>query len=116
MSYNEKACKELMECAWPAILHAYNRGRESSKLRYILFTNVFVHDPPDLFVLLQPEAKEGVGGDRTGEGINAGGDTMRIETSARRTSTAESAGDDTEVDVNMSAETLTTDVAATPEV
>jgi hypothetical protein len=43
---------------------------------------IFVGDPSDLFVLLQPEADEGVGGDRTGEGVKAGRDDMRTETSA----------------------------------
>jgi hypothetical protein len=47
-----------------------------------MFTGVFVCDLPDLFVLLQPEADEGVGGDRTSEGVKAGGDGMQTETSA----------------------------------
>jgi hypothetical protein len=81
-----------------------------------LFTGVFVRDPSDSFVLLQPEADKGVGGDRTDEGVKAGGDGMRTETSARGTSTAETAGDDTEADINVSTETFATDAAAAPEV
>jgi hypothetical protein len=77
---------------------------------------VFVRGPSDLFVLLQPEADEGIGGDRIDEGVKAGGDGMRIETSARGISTAKTAGDDTEADVNVSAETLATDAAAAPKV
>jgi hypothetical protein len=77
---------------------------------------VFVRDPSDLFVLLQPEADKGVGHDRTGEGVKMGRDSMRIETSAWGTSAAETAGDDTEADVNVSAETLATDAVAAPEV
>jgi hypothetical protein len=81
-----------------------------------LFTDVFVCDPSDLFVLLQPETDEGAGGDRTGEGIKAGKDGMRTETSARGTSAAETAGDDTEADVNMYVKTLAIDAVAAPEV
>jgi hypothetical protein len=81
-----------------------------------LFTGIFVRDMSDLFVLLQPEADEGVGGDRTNEGVKEGKDGKRLETSARGTSTAETASDDTNADVNMSTETLTTDAAAAPEV
>jgi hypothetical protein len=44
--------------------------------------DIFIHGPSDLFVLLQPEADEGVGGDRTSEGVKASGDGMRTETSA----------------------------------
>jgi hypothetical protein len=69
-----------------------------------------------LFVLLQPEANKGVGGDRTGEGIKAGVDSMRTETSARGTSVAETVGDETGVDINVSSETLATDAAAALEV
>jgi hypothetical protein len=81
-----------------------------------LFTGVFVRDPHDLFVLLQPKADEGIGGDRTSEGIKAGRDGTRTETSARGTFAAKTVGDDIEVDVNMSAEALRTDAATAPEV
>jgi hypothetical protein len=81
-----------------------------------LFTRVFVCDPSDLFVLLRPEADEGIGGDRIGEGVKAGGDGMRTETSTRGTSMAETAGDATVADVNGSVETLATDAPAAPEV
>jgi hypothetical protein len=37
--------------------------------------------PSDLFVLVQPEADEGVGGGHTDEGVKAGGDDARSETS-----------------------------------
>jgi hypothetical protein len=69
-----------------------------------------------LFVLLQPEADEGVGSDRTREGVKAGGDGTRTETSARGTSAIKTAGDDTETDVNVSAKALTTDATTAPEV
>jgi hypothetical protein len=81
-----------------------------------LFTSIFVRDPSNLIVLLQPEADEGVGGNRTGEGVKAGGDGMWIETSTRGTSMAETAGDNTEEDVNVPAETLATNAATAPEV
>jgi hypothetical protein len=77
---------------------------------------IFLRDPTNLFVLLQPEANEGVGGDCTGEGIKAGGDGMLTETSTRGTSVAETIGDETEVDINVSSETLATDAAVAPEV
>jgi hypothetical protein len=70
----------------------------------------------DLFVLVQPEADEGVGGDRTDEGVEAGRDGARAETSTWGASTAKTAGDDMEVDTNVFVEALTTDAAATPEV
>jgi hypothetical protein len=66
-----------------------------------------------LFVLLQPKADEG---DRTDDGVKAGGDGMWTEASARGTSAAETTGDDTEADVNVSAKTLTIDAAAALEV
>jgi hypothetical protein len=44
------------------------------ELRHILFTGDFVRGPSNLFVLVQPEADEGIGGDRTSEGVEAGGD------------------------------------------
>jgi hypothetical protein len=81
-----------------------------------LFTGVFVRDPYDLFLLPLPEADEGVGGDRTGEDVKAGRGGMRTETSAWGISVAETTSDNTEADVNMSAETLMTDAAASPEV
>jgi hypothetical protein len=77
---------------------------------------IFVRDPSDLVVLLQPEADEGVGGDRTSEGVKAGRDGMQTETSARGTSMAETAGDDTKADIDVSVETLTTDAVAAPKV
>jgi hypothetical protein len=69
-----------------------------------------------LFVLLQPKADEGIGGDRTDEGVKAGGDGVRIETYVWGASAAETAGDDTEADVNMFAEALATDAATVPVV
>jgi hypothetical protein len=77
---------------------------------------IFVHDLSDLFVLLYPEADEGVGGDRTCEGVKAGRDGMQTETSARGTFVAETAGDNTEAGVNVCVETLATDAAAALEV
>jgi hypothetical protein len=68
-----------------------------------------------LFVL-QPKANKEVGCDRTGKGIKAGGDIMRIETSAQGTSTAETVGDETKVDINVFAETLMTDATVASEV
>jgi hypothetical protein len=41
---------------------------------------------------------------------------MQTETSARGTSVAETAGDDTKADVDVFAETLATDAAAAPKV
>jgi hypothetical protein len=75
-----------------------------------------VRNLSDLFVLLQPKVDEGVGGDRTGEGIKTGIDSMWTETSMRGTSTAETAGDDTEANVNVSVEALTAYAATVPEV
>jgi hypothetical protein len=66
----------------------------------------------DLFVLVQPEDDEGVGGGRTDEGVEAGRDGARSETSTRGASAAKTAGDDTEADANISAEALATDAAA----
>jgi hypothetical protein len=37
--------------------------------------------PLDLFVLVQPKADEGIGGDRTDGGVEAGRDGTRAETS-----------------------------------
>jgi hypothetical protein len=47
---------------------------------------------------VQPEADLGIGGDRTDEGIEAGRDGARVETSVRGASAAEMARDDTEAD------------------
>jgi hypothetical protein len=69
-----------------------------------------------LFVLVQPGADEGIGGERTNEGDEAGGDDARVETFARWASAAETAGDETEVEANVSTEALVTDATASPEV
>jgi hypothetical protein len=81
-----------------------------------LFIGDFLLAPSNLFVLVQPEAGEGVGGDRNDEGVEAGRDGARAKTSARGASVAETAGDDIETDANISAEALATDVAAALEV
>jgi hypothetical protein len=80
-----------------------------------LFTGVFICDPSDLFVL-QPKANKEVGCDHTDKGIKAGGDSMRIETSAQGTSTTKTVGDETKADINVFAETLMTDAAVASEV
>jgi hypothetical protein len=72
--------------------------------------------PSNLFVLVQLEADEGIGGDRTDEGIEAGGDGARTETSTWGSSMAEIAGDDIEMDANVSVEALAIDAAIAPEV
>jgi hypothetical protein len=69
-----------------------------------------------LLVLVQPGADEGIGGDHTNEGIEAGEDGVRAETFARGASMAEIVGDDTKAEGNVSMEALTTDVAVVPEV
>jgi hypothetical protein len=69
-----------------------------------------------LLILVQPEADEGVEGECTNEGVEAGGDDVRVETSVRGASMAETAGDDTEAEANVSTEALVTDAAAAPEV
>jgi hypothetical protein len=51
-----------------------------------------------LFVLLQPEADEVIGGDRPDDGIEAGRDGAWAETSAWGASAAETVGDDREAD------------------
>jgi hypothetical protein len=70
--YSKKAHEELVECAWPAILYVKNRGREPGELRYILFIGDFVCASSNLFVLVQPEADEGIRSDRTNKGDESG--------------------------------------------
>jgi hypothetical protein len=65
---------------------------------------------------VQPVVDEDVRGDRAIEGVEAGGDGMRAETYARGACTAETPGDDTEAEANVSTEALTTDAAAATEV
>jgi hypothetical protein len=86
------------------------------ELRYILFVGDFMCALSNLFVLVQPEADEGIGGDHVNEVIEAGGDDVRVEASARGAAVAETASDDTEAEANVSMEALVTDVAAAPEV
>jgi hypothetical protein len=69
-----------------------------------------------LFVVVQPETDEGVGGDRTDEGVEVGGDGIWVETSARGAFAAETTGEDPEADMNISTKALSTDVAVAPEV
>jgi hypothetical protein len=69
-----------------------------------------------LFVLDQPRADEGIGGDHVNEGVDAGGDGTRVETSARGASAAETVGADTEAEANVSMDALMTNAAAAPEV
>jgi hypothetical protein len=69
-----------------------------------------------LFVVVQPETDEGVGGDRTDEGVEVGGDGIWVETSARAAFAAETTGEDPEADTNISTKALSTDVAVAPEV
>jgi hypothetical protein len=65
---------------------------------------------------VQHRADEGVEGERTNEGVQGGGNGMRVETSAQGASVTETIGDDTEAVANVSAEALVTDAAAAPEV
>jgi hypothetical protein len=69
-----------------------------------------------LLVIVQLIADEGIEGDRANEGVEAGGDGARAETSARGASTAETTGDDTEVEANVATKAFVTDAAAAPEV
>jgi hypothetical protein len=69
-----------------------------------------------LLILVQPEADEGVEGEHTNEGVEVGGDDVRVETFVRGASMAETAGDDTEAEANVSTEALVTDATAAPEV
>jgi hypothetical protein len=69
-----------------------------------------------LSVLMQPGADEGIRGERTNEGDELGGDSAWAETTARRASTAKTAGDEIEVEANVSAEALAIDAATAPEV
>jgi hypothetical protein len=57
-----------------------------------------------LFVLDQPEGDGGVEGDNVIEGVKVGGDGAQAKTSVRGDSTAEMAGDNTEVEANVSTE------------
>jgi hypothetical protein len=69
-----------------------------------------------LFVLDQPRADEGIRGDHINEGIEVGGDGMRAETSVRGASATETIGDGIEAEAKVSAEALTSNATAAPEV
>jgi hypothetical protein len=69
-----------------------------------------------LLVLVQPVADEGVGRDHVNDGIEAGEDGARVETSTRGASAAETVGDEVEAKANISTEAITTDTATAPEV
>jgi hypothetical protein len=69
-----------------------------------------------LFIVVQPETDEGVGGDRTDEGVEVGEEGVQAKTSTREASAAEMTGEDLEAYANVSAEALATDVAAATEV
>jgi hypothetical protein len=112
---SKESCDKLVDEAWSTILYAANRGTESGKLRYIFFTGKCIC-VVWLLILVQPEADEGVEGEHTNEGVEAGGDDMRVETFVRGASMAETAGDDTEAEANVSMEALVTDATAAPEV
>jgi hypothetical protein len=59
-----------------------------------------------LFVLDQPGDDEGVGGDYVNEGVEVGRDGTRVENLVQGASTAETAGDDTKVEANVTTEAL----------